>query len=161
MTAINTTCSGWHVLLLQNNQINVQGSTRLCEYCRVRCEEFGTMKHNSSNHKDKRESALTKRVTSMLRPPRAQPSLGGDVTVYVFDINQPNLPTPFFFFFSVLMSVTVFMTISTVFHSINSLDNSPLSHSVLPVLVLQTVYLFMKVFFIPDIILCGWLGLKH
>ena len=28
-------------------------------------------------------------------------------------------------------------------------------------LVLSTTYLFMKVSFSPDIILCGWLGLKH
>ena len=32
-------------------------------------------------------------------------------------------------------------------------------HSVL--LVLSTVYLFMKVSLSPDIILCGWLGLGH
>ena len=28
-------------------------------------------------------------------------------------------------------------------------------------LVLSTIYLFMKVFFSPEIILCGWLSLKH
>ena len=49
---------------------------------------------------------------------------------FVFDIKQPSLPTP------VLVSVSVFMALSTVFHSINSLDNPPLSHSVLPVLSL-------------------------
>ena len=47
------------------------------------------------------------------------------------DINQPILPTPFY---SVLLSVSVFMALSTVFHSISSSDNSPLFHSVLPVL---------------------------
>ena len=47
--------------------------------------------------------------------------------------NQPSVPTPFYF---VLVSVSVFMALSTVFHSINSSDNSPLSHSVLPVLLL-------------------------
>ena len=36
----------------------------------------------------------------------------------------------------VLVSVSVFMALSTVFHSINSPDNPPLSHSVLPVLFL-------------------------
>ena len=41
-----------------------------------------------------------------------------------------------FFLNSVLVSVSVFMTLSTVFHSMNSPNNSPLSHSVLPVLVL-------------------------
>ena len=57
----------------------------------------------------------------------------GDVAIYVFDINQPSLPTPFYF---VLVSISVFMALSTVFHSRNSPDNSPLSHFVLPVLFL-------------------------
>ena len=61
------------------------------------------------------------------------PSRGGYVAVYVFGINQPSLPTPFD---SVLVSVSVFMALSTVFLSISSPDNSPLSHSVLPVLFL-------------------------
>ena len=65
--------------------------------------------------------------------PAGSPSRGGDVAVYVFDINQPSLPTPFY---SVLMSICVYMALSTVFHSINSPDNSPFSHSVLPVLFL-------------------------
>ena len=69
----------------------------------------------------------------MVVPP-GSPSRGGDVAVYVFDINQPNLPTPFFF--SVLVSVSVIMAISTVLFSINSPDNSPLSDSVLPGLLL-------------------------
>ena len=67
------------------------------------------------------------------RVPPGSPSSGGYVAVYVFNINQPSLPTPFY---SVLLSVSVFMAISTVFHSINSPDNSPLSHSGLPVLFL-------------------------
>ena len=61
------------------------------------------------------------------------PSRGGNVAVYAFDINQPSLPTPFY---SVLVSIFSFMALSTVFHSINYPDNSPLSHSVLPVLFL-------------------------
>ena len=55
--------------------------------------------------------------------------------VYVLDINQPSLPT----FYSVLVSVSVFMVLSTVFHFMNSFDNSPLSHSILPVLFLCLV----------------------
>ena len=39
---------------------------------------------------------------------------------------QPSLPTPFY---SVLVPVSVFMGLSTVFHSINYPDNSSLSHS--------------------------------
>ena len=58
------------------------------------------------------------------------PSRGGDV---MSDINHPSLPTPFY---SVLVSISVFMVLSTVFHSINSPDNSPFSHSVLVVLAL-------------------------
>ena len=42
----------------------------------------------------------------------------------MFDINQPSLPTPFYFDF---VSISVFMALSTVFHFINSPDNSPLS----------------------------------
>ena len=49
------------------------------------------------------------------------PSRGGDVTVYVYDINHPSLPTPFY---SVLVPISVFMAFSTVFHSTNSPDNS-------------------------------------
>ena len=60
------------------------------------------------------------------------PSRGGDVAVYVKDINQPSLPT---LFYSVLVSVSVSMALSTVFHSINSPDNSPLSYFVLPVFI--------------------------
>ena len=58
------------------------------------------------------------------------PSRGGDVVVYVTDINQPSLPAPFY---SVFVSISVLMALSTVFHSINSPDNSPFSRSVLPV----------------------------
>ena len=61
------------------------------------------------------------------------PSRGGVVAVYVFDMNQLSLPT---LLYSVLVSISVFMALSTVFHFINSLDNSPFSHSVLPVLFL-------------------------
>ena len=65
--------------------------------------------------------------------PAGPSSHDGDVALYVFDINQPSLPTPFYY---ILVSVSVFMALSTVFHSIDSPENSPLSHSVLPVLFL-------------------------
>ena len=60
------------------------------------------------------------------------PSRGGDVMVYVCDTNQPSWPTPFY---SVFVSISVSMALSTVFHSINSPDNPLLSHSVLPCLI--------------------------
>ena len=65
------------------------------------------------------------------------PSRGGDVAVYVLDINKLSLPTPFY---SVLASISVFMALSTVFHSINPPANSPISDSVLPVLSLPYWY---------------------
>ena len=65
--------------------------------------------------------------------PTGLPSCGGDVAVYIFDINQPSLPTPFY---SVLVSISIFMALSNVFHFVNSPDYSPLSHSVLLVLSL-------------------------
>ena len=61
------------------------------------------------------------------------PARVGDVAVYVFDISQSSLPTPFY---SELVSISVFVALSTVFHSINSPDIAPLSHSVLQVLFL-------------------------
>ena len=48
---------------------------------------------------------------------------GGDVVVYVQHINQPSLPS---LFYLVFVSISVFMALSTVFHSIISPDNSPL-----------------------------------
>ena len=48
----------------------------------------------------------------------------------MFDMNQLSLSSPFY---SVLVSVSVFMALSTAFHSIKSHDNSPFSYSVLPV----------------------------
>ena len=65
--------------------------------------------------------------------PAGSPSRGGDVTVYVFDRNQPSLPAPFYSF---LVSVSVFMALSTVFHSLDFPNSSSLSYSVLPVLFL-------------------------
>ena len=52
---------------------------------------------------------------------------------FVTDINQPSLPTPPY---SVLVPISVLMALSIVFHFINSPDNSPFSHPVLPVLSL-------------------------
>ena len=50
------------------------------------------------------------------------------------------LPSPFpvlfFFLYYVPVSISVFMALSTVFHSINSPDNSSFSDCVLPVLSL-------------------------
>ena len=68
-----------------------------------------------------------------LTVPADSPSRGGNVMVYVKHMNQSSFPIPFY---SVLVSNSVFMVLSTAFHSIYSADNSPLSHSFLPVLIL-------------------------
>ena len=52
--------------------------------------------------------------------PTGLPSCGGNDAVDIFDINQPSLSTPFY---SVLVSVSVFMALSSVFDSIESPDN--------------------------------------
>ena len=63
--------------------------------------------------------------------PTGSHTRGRDVAVYVFD--QLSLSSPFY---SALVSVSVFMSLSTVFSFINSPDNSPISQFVLPVFFL-------------------------
>ena len=109
------------------------------------------MAYTNSN-KNKFESLNTAKTS-----PAGSRSRGGDVAVFVFDINQPSLPTPFY---SVLVSISVFMALSTVFHSISSSDNffafSLCSSGLISALLaLSTIYLFMKVSLGPDVILCG------
>ena len=81
-------------------------------------------------------------------------SRDGDVMVYVCDINQPSLPTPFY---SVLVSVSVSMALSAVFHLINSPDNSAFSLCssglISTLLILSTMCLCLKVSLSPDITL--------
>ena len=73
-------------------------------------------------------------LLTLLRCPRGPHfHVVGLLRFFFLDINEPSLPTPFN---SVLVTISVFMAFSTVFYSINSPDNSPLSHSVLPVLFL-------------------------
>ena len=58
---------------------------------------------------------------------------------FMSDINQPGLPIPFY---SVFVSVSFCIALSTVFHSINSPDSSPFSHSVVPVLSLRYRFVY-------------------
>ena len=80
--------------------------------------------------------------------PAGSPSHGGDVTVFILDVNQQSLPTPFH---SVLEFVSVFMALSTLFYPQNPPDSSVLSslcssRLISALLVLSTTYLFMKVY---------------
>ena len=83
------------------------------------------------------------------------PSRGGDVAVYVFDIKQPSSPTPFY---SVFVSISVSMALSTVVHSNNSPDFLLCSSGLIfALMVHSTIYLFMRVSFSPDVIpLVNW-----
>ena len=82
--------------------------------------------------------------------PRVQIHVMG-MLQFMSDINQPSLPTPFFFN-SVLGSIPVFMALSTVFHFINSPANCPFSDSVLPVLSLPywSFQLYISLFKTPS-----------
>ena len=86
--------------------------------------------------------------------PAGSPYGGGDVKVYVFDINQPSSPTPFNLFLCLFLFYGPFNCIS--FHNFSqklrafSLCSSGLISALL---VLSTTYLFMKVSLSPDVIL--------
>ena len=102
-------------------------------------------------------SFVSTQVGHAVPVPAGSPSRGGDVTVYVQDTNQPSLLIPFY---SVLVSISVFMALSTVFHfiefsrqlSVFSLGSSGLLSALL---VLSTICLLVKVSFSPDIIPSG------
>ena len=68
---------------------------------------------------------------------------------FMSDINQPRLPSPF----HSVVSVSVFMALSTVFHSTSSPYNSPFSDCSSGVKsalsVLSTLYFFIQVSFSP------------
>ena len=93
---------------------------------------------------------------SLLLVPVGPPSRGGDVTVYVLDLNRSSLPTLLFGPCVCFCLYSPFNCIS--FHKFSrqlyafSLCSSGLI-SVL--LVLSTIYLSMTVSLSPDIILCG------
>ena len=93
--------------------------------------------------------------TTLAVVPAGSPSRGGNVAVYVFDINQPSLLTPFY---SALVYISAFMALSSVLYFTNFPDNSPLSPFWSYFCLFgpfNYIYLFMEVFFSPDLILFG------
>ena len=109
----------------RDSQVVRQGAGLVIERLRVRIPAEATKEFSfpefafCADSFDVRSPRVHLHVVGMLR--------------FMSDINQPSLPTPFY---SVLVSISVFMALSTVFHSINSPYNSSFSHSVLVVLVL-------------------------
>ena len=78
----------------------------------------------------------SRKLRSLPLVPAGSPSRGGNVAVYVFDLSQPSLPTPFFLFeFCSCVYFWLYGPFNYIlFHT--SPDNSPLSHSVLLILFL-------------------------
>ena len=75
--------------------------------------------------------------------PARSPSLSGDGVVYVKDINQPSLSTPFY---SVLVPTSVCVTLSSVSHSIISPYNSLLSQFIRSYLCLLCPFNFISLY---------------
>ena len=98
--------------------------------------------------------------------PAGSPSLRWGVAVYVFDINQPSLPTPFFFIFRSGVCFCLYGPFN-FFFSFHKFSRQLSAFSlcffglISALLILSVIPLFMQVSLSPDIILCGWLGLKH
>ena len=94
--------------------------------------------------------------------PSCSPSCGGDVAVYVLDINQPSLPTPFSCTcLCLFLSVWPFQLYFNHKFSQQLFAFSLCSLGLIStLLVLSARYFFTKGSFSPDIVLCGWLGLK-
>ena len=118
------TCLLWSIRTLWSTTMLPEGRGTLCKHSLILVWKTMPVHYSISS---------SYQYFLLVTVPAGSPSRGGDVVVYVKDINQQSLPTPFH---SVLVSVSVFMALPTVFHSINSPDNSLLSHSVLPVLFL-------------------------
>ena len=91
--------------------------------------------------------------------------MGTHLHVQALDWTEPARSFFKLFFYSLLVSVSVFMALSTVFYSVNSSDNSAFSlwssGLISALLVPSTIYLFMKVSLSPDDYNPLWLtGLK-
>ena len=102
-------------------------------------------------------------TTTFYGVPMGSPSHGGNVVVLCLWHIPSELAHSFLFCSCVCFYLYgPFNCIS--FHKFswqNSASSFCSSDLISALLVLSTIYLFMKVFLSPDMILCGWLGLKH
>ena len=95
--------------------------------------------------------------------PGGSPSQGENVAVYVLGINRPRLPTLFFLSFLKKSCSSVYFCLDGPFNfiSFHKFSRQPSAFSlgssglISALLVLSTIYLFMKISFGPDIIFCG------
>ena len=96
-------------------------------------------------------------ASTLVWVPVGSPSRGGDVKVYVYDINQLSLPTPFLFCSCVCFRLYgPFNCIS--FHKVSrqlSIFSLCSFKLISASLALSTICLFMKISFSPDIIPSG------
>ena len=85
------------------------------------CEEWAIMIICCPHHEfDSGDVVTAYRRYCLLVSPRARLHVAG-MLLFVANINQPSLPTPFC---SVLVSISVCMALSTAFYSVNYPDNS-------------------------------------
>ena len=113
------------------------------------------MSHRTTHH-------AQLKVNARVKFPANSTSRSGDVAVYVSDINQSICPLPCILFLCLFLFNGPFNCIS--FHKYSrqlSAFSLCTSSLISALLLLSTIYLFMKVSFCLDIILCGWTGLKH
>ena len=108
-------------------------------------------------------SLCTPQEVVFLTCPPGSPSRGGDIAVYVW--HKPSELAHSFLFLSCVFFCLCGPFNCISFHKFScqlsafSLCSSSLISALL---VLLTIYFFMKIVSLsPDIILCGWLGLKH
>ena len=131
-----TIVSGFQIGLSPHQVTLVAGNyfTALRTYVGPACSYMSRCRNHQCHHHQYRSQAY--RCVFFSVSTAGSPSRAGGVVVNVFKTNKPSLPMHSFFkyFFILFLCLFVFVALSTVFHSINAPDNSPFSHSVLPVL---------------------------
>ena len=120
----------------------------------------GDRSTSASQLRERRRSGrLRKRPLLCIVSPWAHLRVVG-MLQFMSDISQPSLPTSFY---SVLVSVYLFMALSTILTTLPTTVHflTLFFRFISALLVLSTTYLFMKVSFSPDAIPSGRLGSKH
>ena len=143
---------------------HIRAASSKANHCSAHASRYCTWKSCDQTqrvaNKGLKRGGLLSLCLLLLFVPAGLTSRGGAVVVYIFDITQASLPTPF-------SSVLVYFCLQgpfdcTSFQKFSRQLSHCSSNLISALLVLSTtLYLFMKVSFSPDIILCGCLGLKH
>ena len=166
-------CKGHKDRNRHKNRIKSSGQARLVYVCDInhniptmlwwaREDERVRGGRREGDRQPGRDKERHTRFPPFSRVPTGSPSRGGDITVYVW--HKPTELAHCFLFCSWARFCLYGPFKGISFHKFSrqlfalSLCSSSLMSALL---VLSTICLFMKVSLIPDMILCGWLGLKH